>query len=100
MGDKVIRFPGPEGLPGAGDEREQPVSGEGDGSLGIPGLSADQEKALRIAMDGMSFVIVGIKPTGSGADFFTAVHGKRGELADAAPHLDGILQRALEKLGV
>ena len=38
---------------------------------------------MQIAMDGMSFVVVGIKPTDSGADFFTAVHGDREDLRNA-----------------
>lgn len=95
--DKIIQFPGADE---SGSDHDTPVSGEGSGATGIPGMSADQEKAIQIAVDGMSFVMVGIKPTDNGADFFTAIHGKRGELADAAPHLDGVIQRALSRMGV
>ena len=96
MGE-VIDFPGNDPVePEGGDT----VSDPGRGALGIPGLSEDQEKAVRIAMDGMSFVMIGIRPTATGADFFTAVHGRRSELADAAPHLDGVIHRAFVRLGL
>ena len=100
MSDKVIQFPGPDEHEDDDGSRADSVSSQGDGSLGIPGLSVDQEKAIRIAMEGMGFVMVGIKPTDDGADFFTAIHGTRGDLADAAPHIDGVIQRALGKQGL
>ncbi|MFW5845942.1 MAG: hypothetical protein ACOCXJ_06930 [Planctomycetota bacterium] len=99
MNDNVIQFPGSD-EDGEPTERAAQVSSAGDGSTGIPGLTIDQEKAIRIAVDGMSFVMVGIKPTESGADFFTAVHGLAGTLQDAGPHLDGVIQRALQRMGL
>ena len=62
--------------------------------------SEDQEKALQVIMSGMSFVCIGIRPTESGADFFTAVDGDAQELTDAAPHLDGVVDRALRRKGL
>ncbi len=100
MSDNVIQFPGAGGdkgkknTPPQGDDS---VSPPGNGDMGIPNLTQDQEKAFQIAMDGMSFVMVGIKPTESGADFFTAIHGNREDLSNAGPHLEGVIQRAFER---
>jgi len=91
--DRVIAFPGGTASP----RRDEQVSEPGPGDVGIPGLSADQEKAIQIVLSGMSFVCIGIKPAGDGADFYTSLHGKRGELHDAGPHLDGVIQRAYER---
>lgn len=99
MNDNIIQFPGAGGQE-ADDTGNDQVSPEGSGATGIPGLTADQEKAIQIVMEGMSFVVVGIKPTESGADFFTAIHGQRQDLANAGPHLDGVIQRAFERLGI
>jgi len=91
--DNIISFPGP------GDARrgEDQISEAGDGSVGIPGLTADQEKAVQIVLSGMSFVCIGIKPEGDGADFFTAIHGQREDLMDAGPHLGGVIERAYQR---
>jgi hypothetical protein len=105
--DKVIKFPGSAGISGAeGGARPasagaaEQVSAPGQGSLGIPNLTQDQEKAFQIAIDGMSFVMIGIKPTDSGADFFTAVHGQREELRNATDHLDGVIRRAFARYDI
>ena len=92
--DKIINFPGSTDAGGASD---QPVSLPGDGSTGISGLSADQEKAIQVAVSGMSFVMIGIKPTSGGADFFTAVDGDRTELRDAQSHLQGVIDRLFDR---
>ncbi len=99
--DNIIAFPG-AGDPGKHDQErsEEEVSGAGNGAVGIPGLSEDQEKAVQIVLSGMSFVCIGIKPAGDGADFFTAVHGKREDLLDSAPHLDGVIDRAFKRKGL
>lgn len=91
--DQVLAFPGAQ----SASQRDEHVSGPGPGEVGIPDLTADQEKAIQIILSGMSFVCVGMKPAGDGADFFTAVHGKRGELHDAAPHLEGVIERAYKR---
>ena len=93
--DKVIQFPGQHNEPESTD-----ASPIGSGKVGIPGMSEDQEKAFQIAVDGMSFVMIGIKPTDSGADFFTALHGDREELLNAQPHLEGVINRAFERRGL
>lgn len=100
--DKVIQFPGSAGDAGTRSQMpaDEQVSGPGQGALGIPNLTQDQEKAFQIAIDGMSFVMIGIKPTDSGADFFTAVHGQRDDLANAADHLDGVIRRAFDRYGI
>ncbi len=99
--DKVLRFPG-----AAGPKKAQPahvgdaVSPPGDRSLGIPGLSADQEKAVQLALSGRSFVLVALEPTPDGADFFTALHGDGSALREALPHLDGVIARLFERRGL
>jgi len=109
--DQRLFFPG-FGPPGEqpepdADDAETPsgetqgqASQEGSGQLGIPGLSADQEKAVQLALSGLGFVMVAIKPTDGGADFFTAVHGDADQIAAAHPHLDGVIERALRRHGV
>ena len=97
--DKILRFPGgqPEADAAADDAGAEasPLAQ----ALGLK-LSADQEKALQVVLSGMSFVCVGIKPTGSGADFFTAVHGPAQDLTNARPHLDGVIERAYQRKGL
>ena len=51
-------------------------------------------------MSGMDFVLVGIQPTESGADFFTAVHGDARALFNAQPHLAGVIERAYGRKGI
>jgi hypothetical protein len=95
--DNVIPFPGTAaGAPPPTGERLSPP---GSGTLGLPGLSADQEKALGMILDG-TFVCVGVRPTCTGADFLVAMDGRRQDLADAAPHLPDILRRALADRGL
>ena len=48
----------------------------------------------------MSFVMIGIKATDRGADFFTAVHGEAADLRNAQPHLDGVIARAYSRKGL
>jgi len=96
MSDNVIQFPG---APGDGDGEDR-VSEPGSGVLGMAGLSADQEKAVQLVLSGKSFVCVAIEPTGTGADFFTAIDGLAQELGDAKPHLGGVVERALDKRGI
>ena len=100
----VIQFPGGQPEEPSKPEQEEaastsPSGGPLGGLLGGQ-LSPDQEKALQIIMSGMSFVCLGIKPTESGADFFTAVDGDAGELSDAQPHLDGVIERAMRRKGL
>jgi hypothetical protein len=107
MGDsKIIRFPG-----GAGDSAKAKAAAKpADAAAkaeptapeipGLEGLSPDQRKAIGIVLSGMPYVVVGIKPTQSGADFFTAVGGDATDLRNAAPHLSGVIERALSKRGI
>ena len=60
-------------------------------------LNEHQAKSLQVACSGMSFVTIGIKPTGSGADFFTAIDGDQQTLEDAGPHLGGVIERAIQR---
>jgi hypothetical protein len=110
MSDKIIQFPGAAGrtpapiktptpkpeVPPAGLDAEQ--LRQAQAALG--NLSEDQQKALQIVMSGMPFVLVGIKPTDRGADFFTALHGEDADLRNAQPHLDGVIARAYGRKGV
>jgi hypothetical protein len=99
--DRIIRFPG------AG-AKKPPAKGKPTPSelppanlpVDLAGLSEDQRKALSIVMSGMPFVLIGIKATASGADFFTALHGDDGDLRNAASHLPGVIERAYSRRGL
>jgi hypothetical protein len=118
--DKIINFPGAQraaAQPASGAKAAKTAKSKaaasapgipdpgrfspaGSGAVGIPGLTEDQEKAIQIILSGMSFVTVGLRPTGGGADFFNALDGQTDELRNAAPHLAGVVERALRKRGV
>ena len=94
MSDKIIRFPGTAKAP-------TPAPAEAEaGVKGPDGLTEDQRKAVQIALGGMAFVIVGIKPTDRGADFFTAVHGDPTDLRNAQDHLGEVIERAFSRKGI
>ncbi len=83
------KLAGPTGK--KGKQTESAVDGDA--------LTEDQRKAVGIVLSGMPFVVIGIKATPSGADFFTAVSGEGSDLRNAEPHLAGVIERALEKKG-
>ncbi len=91
MSDKIIRFPGL--APAAPAPSATP-------EIGADGLTEDQRKAVQLVLSGMSFVMIGIKATDRGADFFTAVHGEAADLRNAQPHLDGVIARAYSRKGL
>lgn len=98
--EKILQFPGagkrPEAAakpPAKGDKAEKPV-------VGADGLTDDQRKAMQIVLSGMPFVLIGIKPTGGGADFFTAVSGEATDLRNAQDHLGGVIDRAFARKGI
>ncbi len=100
--DKIIRFPGSIGKsPAAG---QPPLTvGPADATsseVGPDGLTEDQRKAVQVVLSGMSFVLIGIKPTDRGADFFTSVHGDPAELRNAQGHLDGVIARAFSRKNI
>ena len=104
MSDNIIQFPGPapennkpdeQAVPAANDSMKQAMA-----AMGLPNLTADQEKAIQVVMSGMSFVCIGISPTDGGADFFTAVQGDEDHLRNAQPHLEGVIERAFDKRGI
>ncbi len=92
MNDKVIRFPG-NASASKKPEPTAPVVGE-------DGLTDDQRKAIQLILGGMTFVLVGVKPTDRGADFFTAVHGDPTDLRNAQDHLPGVIERAFSRKGI
>jgi hypothetical protein len=107
MGDKVIQFPGAAGRqPPEPPKRRAKTDAKPPADAAVPAgidakdLSEDQRKALQIVLSGMPFVAIGIKSTGSGADFFTALHGEPADLRNAAPHLAGVIERALGRKGI
>jgi hypothetical protein len=98
MSDKIIRFPGAARAlvtPAAAEPAPEAAA-----AAGPDGLTDDQRKAVQLVLSGMSFVMVAIKPTERGADFFTAVHGDAAELRNAQPHLDGVIGRAYARKGL
>lgn len=92
MSDKIIRFPGAAKAPA-------PAPAE-DETKGPDGLTEEQRKAAQIVLSGMTFVLVGIKPSERGADFFTAVHGDHTDLRNAQDHLAGVIARAYSRKGI
>ena len=104
--DKILRFPGANARPVEKSGRPSPKTPEpGPGSqvagaAGPDGLTEDQRKAMQIVLSGMSFVVIGIKPSGGGADFFTAVQGDPAELRNAQDHLSGVIERAFSRKGL
>ena len=101
--DRIIQFPGM-----AGKKPTEPAKpgrpGKEPPADPVPAdlahLSEDQRKAISLVMSGLPFVMIGIKPTPSGADFFTAVHGEAGDLRNASSHLPGVIERALGRKGM
>jgi hypothetical protein len=56
---------------------------------------------IRASVEGhMSFIVIGIKPTGGGADFYTALFGDHDELRNAEDHLQGAIGRLYAREGV
>jgi hypothetical protein len=107
--DKIINFPGAKRREPA-SSRSKPAGGpppaaataSGAAQAPVPpgALSADQVKAIQLAHSGMSFIVIAIKPTPGGADFFTAVHGDATELRNAQDHLGGVIDRAFARKGI
>jgi hypothetical protein len=106
MDDKIINFPGALGAKPAAQAKLGKAKRAGKdepaeaAAAAIDGLSEDQRKAMQIVLSGMGFVLVGLKPTTSGADFFTAVHGEAADLRNASDHFAGVIERALTRKGI
>jgi hypothetical protein len=99
--DKIINFPGATRPPPASRPKPAPGASPGAGTApGTDAISPEQVKAIQLVQSGMSFVCIAIKPTPSGADFFTAVHGDAAELRNAQDHLAGVIDRAFTRKGV
>jgi hypothetical protein len=93
MSEKIIRFPGAAGA-------AKPASPVPAPAPGPDGLTDEQRKAVQIVLGGMAFVLIGIRPTDQGADFFTAVHGDATDLRNAQDHLGGVIARAFTRKGI
>lgn len=65
-------------------------------------LPPDLMKTLEIINRGLPFVIIGIRPTTSGADFLTAAFAgaNPADLRNAAPHLHKVLDGLLSRKGL
>ncbi len=108
--ERIIRFPGSKPAKPAEPRPPSAKSAKARGPSapelppGVPpelaNLSEEQRKAVSIVLSGMAFVLVGIKPSPSGADFFTAVHGEPSELRNAESHLPGVIERAYGRKGI
>jgi hypothetical protein len=86
---------------GAGKAGAGKADADKPGAPGAPGaITAEQIKAIQLAQSGMSFVMIALKPTDGGADFFTAVHGDASELRNAQDHLSGVIERAFARKGI
>jgi hypothetical protein len=113
--NKIISFPGShrpatagaKDRPGA-DQAGTDQAGAGKAGADKPkaapaalgAFTAEQIKAIQLAQSGMGFVMIAIKPTEGGADFFTAVHGDASELRNAQDHLSGVIDRAFARKGI
>ncbi|MFA6132601.1 MAG: hypothetical protein WC869_01140 [Phycisphaerae bacterium] len=84
------------GVPG-GDETARTIVGP-DGKMLM--LTEDQHKAIGLILSGMAFVFIGIKPTGGGADFYTATNGDPGDLRNAQDELPGAIARLFHRKGI
>ena len=107
--DKIIKFPGPKpaggqaSKPGAKIPDLPPEMGKAameQAAKLAQSMSEDQQKALGLIMSGASFVLVALKPTEDGCDFFTALHGDATDLRNAQPHLDGVIARLYSRRGI
>lgn len=63
-------------------------------------LSKDQDKAISLILSGQTFILISMKPTDTGSDFFTAMHGDNTELRNAEEHLPGVIRRLYERKGI
>jgi hypothetical protein len=102
---KVIRFPGAfnkgaKPSASAADKPAPTAMAADPAALGADGLTDEQRKGIQVILGGMTFVLIGIKPTDRGADFFTAVHGDATELRNAQGHLEGVIARAFSRKGI
>ena len=96
MTDKIIRFPGS----GTRAPVPEPAEENLPDGLELAGLTPEQRKAVGIVLSGMPFVVVGIKATNSGADFFTSLGGDDADLRNAHPHLSAVVDRAFTRRGL
>jgi hypothetical protein len=100
---KIIKFPGmarkdpsdptpPLGTPVEKPSDQKPV---------LPvNLTEQQQKAVSCILSGMTFVFIGIQPSDSGADFFTALHGEDADLRNAQDHLPDVISRLYVREGI
>lgn len=63
-------------------------------------LTRDQNKAMSLILSGMPFVLVAIRETDGGADFFTALHGEPAVLRNAQDELPAVIARLYAKKGI
>lgn len=94
--DKIIRFPGG----GTAAPRAKAGKAPPPPALGPDGLTEEQRKAVQLVLSGMSFVLVALKPSERGADFYTALHGDPTDLRNAQPHLAGVIERLYARKGL
>lgn len=109
MNDNIIRFPGLRGNPSPDDPQQPdpprlqgdaPPVGRATPPPAAPRLNPTQEKAIQLVLSGMPFVLVAVRPTDNGADFFTAVAGDATALRNAHDHLPAVIERAMRKHGI
>ena len=63
-------------------------------------LSVEQMKAVDIVSSGLAFVAIGVKPTVSGADTFSAIDGPEEALHNIKGKLPEVIERAYAKRGL
>ncbi len=93
--NNIIKFPGNKTKEPAPKLDPKP-----EDASPLSNLTEDQQKAMQCIMSGMAFVFLGIKPTDSGADFFTSLHGDPTDLRNAQEHLPGVIERLYDRKGI
>lgn len=75
-------------------------------------LSQDQQKAVSLAISGMPFVMIAMRPTqnegatksdaasATGSDIYTAIHGDKDTLRGMKDQFEGVLERQYKKRGI
>jgi len=94
MTEKIIQFPGArrgDVEVAEGQRKNGPLPEKVKDPL--EGLSEDQRKAIGLIFGGATFILVALKPTPTGCDFYTALHGDHADLRNAHGELPAVIDR-------
>ena len=104
MGD-VIKFPGVRSTSVGAPDGDRPA--RVDDQKAVPPvqappmqLTASQQKAIQIIASGMTFICIGLRPTGGGADLLTACQGDHDELRNFEQEIPAAISRLYTREGI